>query len=82
MPSAWAGPACGLGSAGGACGAAARATDPAVSVPERALAEFGLGAPRIERIPVGLIHDSFDNDRTGFDGDYYTIKPSADPQAQ
>jgi Ser/Thr protein kinase RdoA (MazF antagonist) len=30
-----------------------------VSAPERALAEFGLGAPRIERIPVGLIHDSF-----------------------
>jgi hypothetical protein len=24
-----------------------------------------------------LIHDSFFNDRTGFDGDYYTIKPSA-----
>jgi Ser/Thr protein kinase RdoA (MazF antagonist) len=30
-----------------------------VSAPERALAEYGLGAPRIERIPVGLIHDSF-----------------------
>ena len=29
-----------------------------------------------------LIHDSFDNDRTGFDGDYYTIKPSDDPQAE
>jgi len=23
-----------------------------------------------------LIHDSFDNNRTGFDGDYYTIEPS------
>ena len=26
-----------------------------------------------------LIHDSFFNDRTGFDGDFYTIKPSAGP---
>jgi hypothetical protein len=26
-----------------------------------------------------LIHDSYDNDRTGFDGDFYTIEPSADP---
>ena len=24
-----------------------------------------------------LIHDGYDNDRTGFDGDYYTIEPSA-----
>jgi hypothetical protein len=23
-----------------------------------------------------LIHESFDNNRTGFDGDYYTIEPS------
>jgi Ser/Thr protein kinase RdoA (MazF antagonist) len=36
-----------------------RATGPAVSVPERALAEFALAAPRVERIPVGLIHESF-----------------------
>jgi hypothetical protein len=26
-----------------------------------------------------LIHDSYFNDRTGFDGDFYTIEPSADP---
>ena len=26
-----------------------------------------------------LIHDSFFNDRTGFDGDFYTIEPSAEP---
>jgi hypothetical protein len=24
-----------------------------------------------------LIHDAYDNDRTGFDGDFYTIKPSS-----
>jgi hypothetical protein len=24
-----------------------------------------------------LLHDAYDNDRTGFDGDFYTIKPSA-----
>jgi hypothetical protein len=22
-----------------------------------------------------LIHDAYDNDRTGFDGDFYTIEP-------
>jgi hypothetical protein len=27
-----------------------------------------------------LIHDAFDNDRTGFDGDFYTIKPSAETE--
>ncbi len=30
-----------------------------------------------------LIHDSYDNDRTGFDGDFYTIEPPLDePPAQ
>jgi hypothetical protein len=29
-----------------------------------------------------LIHDSYDNDRTGFDGDFYTIEPPADSPAQ
>jgi len=29
-----------------------------------------------------LIHDSYFNDRTGFDGDFYTIEPSADAPAQ
>jgi len=28
-----------------------------------------------------LIHDAFDNDRTGFDGDFYTIKPSTEAEA-
>ena len=27
-----------------------------------------------------LIHDAYDNDRTGFDGDFYTIKPAADAE--
>jgi hypothetical protein len=27
-----------------------------------------------------LIHDAYDNDRTGFDGDFYTIKPSTEPE--
>jgi hypothetical protein len=26
-----------------------------------------------------LIHDSYNNDRTGFDGDFYTIEPPKDP---
>lgn len=39
--------------------AAARATGPAVFVPERALAAYDLAAPRVEPIPVGLIHTSF-----------------------
>ena len=25
-----------------------------------------------------LIHDAYDNDRTGFDGDFYTIKPATE----
>jgi hypothetical protein len=30
-----------------------------------------------------LIHDAYDNDRTGFDGDYYTIEgPTDAAQAQ
>ena len=28
-----------------------------------------------------LIHDAYDNDRTGFDGDFYTIKPAAEAPA-
>ena len=27
-----------------------------------------------------LLHDAYDNDRTGFDGDFYTIKPAADAE--
>jgi hypothetical protein len=27
-----------------------------------------------------LIHDAYDNDRTGFDGDFYTIEPTADAE--
>ena len=27
-----------------------------------------------------LIHDAYDNDRTGFDGDFYTIKPATDAE--
>ena len=28
-----------------------------------------------------LIHDGYDNDRTGFDGDFYTIEPPVEPPA-
>jgi hypothetical protein len=28
-----------------------------------------------------LLHDAYDNDRTGFDGDFYTIKPSSEATA-
>ena len=27
-----------------------------------------------------LLHDAYDNDRTGFDGDFYTIKPAGDAE--
>ena len=27
-----------------------------------------------------LLHDAYDNDRTGFDGDFYTIKPLAEAE--